>query len=572
MSRSTAPRTGRRNRTRLAALAAATAGLGLTAFGAPAPAFGAGGPSSVTYDTGALDWGVKASFRSYVTGPIGQGSVELTGGATSNADGSFHFGLAGASYDLATHVLSSSFTGGVHFSAHHGALDIALTDLRITTAGTTGTITADTASKESMSSPDVTRRDDVPLATFTVGRDTTNGTSTATTLTEQGAKVFAGFYPAGSAMDPLALLLAQSPTTPSPTATPSATRSPSATASPSATGSPSATTSPSGSTSPSATTSPTATGSPTATTGPSGTRSPSASSTAPATGSPTATATPSTTGSPSTTAAPSSNGELAIVDGALDWSVKESFRKYLTGPLANGKVEFGGGAADWRFGGATGTYNTTTHVVSAGFKGSVRFLGHADRAGAYELDTTLSGFGVRIDGDGAYLTADVKGKGRNGAPDTALSAARIARLDLSKANVAPVNGVVTLSAVPAALTAEGVPAFANYPAGEALDPVTIALVFDRNAKLPPTVPAGTTAGGGANAGTGTGTGTGSGSGAGAGTVGGASLSTTGGASLASTGSDTPVVPLLATAVGLLLLGGSATVLVRRRGARAEARA
>ncbi|MBO1415280.1 HtaA domain-containing protein, partial [Streptomyces sp. FH025] len=216
-----------RNRTRLAALAAATAGLGLTAFGAPALAFAAGGPGSVTYDTGALDWGVKASFRTYLNGPASQGgAIELTGGATTNADGTFHFGLASAKYDLATHALSSSFTGGVHFTAHHGALDVALSDLKVTTSGTTGTLTADTASKESMGATEITRRQDVPLVTFTVGRDTTAGVPTSAKLTEQGAQAFAGFYQAGTDMDPLSLLLKQSPATPSPTATPSGTSSP----------------------------------------------------------------------------------------------------------------------------------------------------------------------------------------------------------------------------------------------------------------------------------------------------------------------------------------------------------
>ncbi len=539
-----------RNRIRLAALAAVTAGLGLTAFGAPALAFGAGAPSSVTYDTGALDWGVKASFRSYVTGPVGQGAVELTGGATTNADGTFHFGLATASYDTGTHVLTSAFTGGVRFTAHHGALDVALSDLKITTAGTTGTLTADTASKEAVGAPDVTRRDDVPLVTFTVGRDTTTGVPTATKLTEQGAKAFAGFYAAGSDMDPLALLLKQSPATPSPTATPTATQSPTAmpTATPTATGSPTATASPTASDTPTATASPTATGSPTATQSPS------------ATSSPTATTSPSATGSPST--APSGNGELAVVNGTLDWQVKESFRKYLQSPVANGKVEFAGGAADYRFGGAKGSYNTKSHALSAGFAGSVRFLGHPVAGGGYQLDTTFSKLGLSIDKDGAFLTADVNAKSMDG-KTTSLSGARIAKLDISKANLAPVNGVVTLNAVPATLTAEGVPAFANYKAGESLDPVTVSLAFDKAAQLPTTAPvtAGS-AGGGTGAGTGTGTG--------AGTVGGASLTTGGGASLggsgvlASTGSSTPVIPLLATASGLLLLGGGATALARHR--------
>ncbi|MFF1907815.1 HtaA domain-containing protein [Kitasatospora sp. NPDC058218] len=546
MSRSTAMPAGRRNRTRLAALAAATAGLGLTAFGAPALAFGAGAPGSVTYDTGALDWGVKSSFRTYVTGPVGQGSVELTGGATTNADGSFHFALASAAYDLTTHSLTSAFTGGVRFTAHHGALDVGLSDLKISTSGTTGTLTADTASKESMGATEVTRRDDVPLVTFTVGRDTTTGVPTAAALTEQGSKAFAGFYQAGTAMDPLALLLKQSPATPSPTATPSASQSPSGTGSPSA----SSSASPSATGSPSASQSPSGTGSPSASQSPGGTGSPSASASPSATGSPSASQSPGATGSPSATARPSGTGELAIVNATLDWSVKESFRKYLT-TMANGKVEFGGGAADYRFGGGSGTYNTATHAVSAGFNGSVRFLGHPE-GGGYQLDTTLAKFGLKIDKDGAYLTADVNAKSRDGKGDTSLSGVRIAKLDLAKADFAPVNGVVTLSGVPATLTAEGVPAFGSYPAGEALDPVTVALAFDRGAQLP--------AGTGAGVGSGTSVGTGSGTG----TVGGASLTTGGGASLASTGADTPVVPLLATAAGLLLLGGSATVVVRRR--------
>ncbi|MEE1827778.1 HtaA domain-containing protein [Streptomyces sp. BE20] len=570
MSRSTAlPSAGRRNRTRLAALAAVTAGLGLAAAGVPALAFGAGAPTTVTYDTGSLDWGVKASFRNYVTGPVGQGAVELTGGATTNADGTFHFGLVSAAYDMSTHALSSSFTGGVRFTAHHGALDVALSDLRITTAGTAGTLTADTASKESMGATEVTRRDDVPLVTFTVARDTTNGVPAAAKLTEQGAKAFAGFYQAGSDMDPLALLLKQSPATPSPTATPTATATPSATQSPTATGSPSATQSPAATQSPTATGSPS--GSPSATQSPSATGSPSASGSPSATGSPSGSPSATATGTPSattTSTTPPAAGQLAVVDGSLDWKVKESFRKYLQSPVANGKVEFGGGAADYRFGGATGSYDTRNHTLSAGFAGSVRFLGHP-AAGGYQLDTTFSKLGLSIGKDGAFLTADVNAKSLDGKTST-LSGARIAKLDLSKASLAPVNGVVTLTGVPATLTAEGVPAFANYPAGEVLDPVTVSLAFDKNAQLPTNPAGGGTTGGTAAGGTGGGTGTGTGTGAGS--VGGASLTTSGGASLggsgvlASTGSSTPVAPLLATAGGLLLAGGGATVLARRRGA------
>ncbi|MBO1419625.1 HtaA domain-containing protein, partial [Streptomyces sp. FH025] len=234
---------------------------------------------------------------------------------------------------------------------------------------------------------------------------------------------------------------------------------------------------------------------------------------------------------------------------------------YLESPMAAGKVEFGGGAADYRFDGATGAYNSTDHSLTAGFNGSVRFLGHPGKDG-WALDTTLSKLGLAIDRDGAFLTADVNGKSPDGRP-TSLSGARIAKLDVPASALKPVNGVVTLTGVPATLTAEGVPVFSNYPAGTALDPVSATLAFDKDAKLPTTSPAGSS---------GTGGGAGSAAGgqdSGSGTTGGPSLTSTGlsgagGGLLASTGADTPVAPLLATAAGLLLAGGGATVLVRNR--------
>src|SRR5262249_44731315 len=65
---------------------------------------------------GALDWGIKASFRSYITGPIAHGAMSATGGASQNADGTFRFPVSGGgSYDSATGALTLSFSGGVHF-------------------------------------------------------------------------------------------------------------------------------------------------------------------------------------------------------------------------------------------------------------------------------------------------------------------------------------------------------------------------------------------------------------------------------------------------------------------------
>ncbi|GAA2119821.1 hypothetical protein GCM10009759_68180 [Kitasatospora saccharophila] len=520
-----------RNRTRLAALAAATAGLGLTAFGLPSLAFGAGAPTTVSYDTGSLDWGVLAKFRSYVTGPIGGGSATATGGATVNQDGSYHFNLASAGYDTTTHRLNATFDGGVRFLAHDGALDVAFSDLRISTEGTTGTLIADTSSKETVGAAAPTVREDVPLATFTVARDTTNGGATAAALTAEGAKAFAGFYPAGTALDPLSIVLKQ---TPAPSPSPSTPAEPSTEPSTEPSVEPSIEPSAAPSTEPS--------------TGPSSSASPSAGP------SPEPSPSPSSSASASTPA----GNELAVVDGRLEWKVQEDFLAYVTGPIAAGKVEFGGGAAGFGFGSGSGSYRTDTHALSADFAGSVRFLGHRGADGQYQLDTALSKLGIRVDASGAYLVADVTAKSLSGGEPVVLTGVRIAELDLSKADFTPVDGVVTLRQVPATLTAEGEPVFGQYKEGKALAPVTAVLSFDRSATLPPTTPSTAPS-------TGTGTGTGAGTDTG-GTTGGATLTTSGadGGELAYTGGGTGTAPILATAAGLLLIGGATTVLARRR--------
>ncbi|MFJ1703596.1 HtaA domain-containing protein [Kitasatospora sp. NPDC088346] len=510
---------GRRSRPPLAALAAAAVGLGLTAVGAPGPAFGAG-PTEVVYDQGGLDWGVKQSFRTYLEGPASDGGkIQTTGGATRNASGALHLGLGSGRYDLATHTLSAAFTGGVHFTAHRGALDITLDDFRLTTTGTTGTLTADTATRETpegSTTPQIVNRQDVALVTFTVGRDTTAGGDTATALTADGAKVFAPFYPVGTVMDPLNLVLkSAAPASPSASAPASDAASPSAGASASTSASAGASASASASVSASAPVSPSASVSP---------------------------------------GTPPAGARLPIVDGALNWGFKESFRSYLAGPAAQGRVEFGSGAADYRFAGGTGEYDTATHGVTAAFAGTVRFLGHPDASGGHQLDLAFARLGLKVDRTGAFLVADVTAKGMDG-KTTTLTAVPVARLDLSKASFTPVKGVVTLADLPATLTEQGAPAFGGfYRAGAALDPVTVVLAFEKGAALPtgaPSTPATTAAPVPAGPGL---------------TLTGATGYSTGGV-LASTGTDTPFVPLLATATGLLLLGGGTTVLLRRRTAR-----
>ena len=86
--------------------------------------------ASQSLQDASVDWGVKSSFRRYITGPVAGGSQELTG-ATSNADGSYHFTAAEGTVeaDGSYHV---KFTGSsVKYTGHHGVLEVTISDLEL---------------------------------------------------------------------------------------------------------------------------------------------------------------------------------------------------------------------------------------------------------------------------------------------------------------------------------------------------------------------------------------------------------------------------------------------------------
>ncbi|MFE7430793.1 HtaA domain-containing protein [Streptomyces sp. NPDC057545] len=147
--------------------------------------------ASRTVQGGRLDWGIKSSFQSYVTGPVAHGSWSLTGGAATVGGSQFRFHSATGSYDPATGAFSAGFSGGVRFVGHRKA-DV---------------------SKE-RGTGRVTSAAQVPLATLGLsGIDMRGGTTplaltnVPATLTTQGAKAFAGYYTAGTPLDPISLFV-----------------------------------------------------------------------------------------------------------------------------------------------------------------------------------------------------------------------------------------------------------------------------------------------------------------------------------------------------------------------------
>ncbi|MFJ4712067.1 HtaA domain-containing protein [Streptomyces sp. NPDC088785] len=492
------------------ALAAATAtvvALGAGALVLPAAAAD-GAPAGIELKNGTLDWGIKQSFRSYVTGAAA-GSIAATDGATQAAgNGPFTFTGGTGTYDTATHGTDTSFKGAVRFSSKAHGFDIRVSDVKVVTSGTTGHIDADV-------SLNGTVQNDIEFATLDLsGVRPGQGAGGAmtfkdipATLTAKGAAAFNGMYKEGTALDAATLTVTAGS---APTASPTPTRTPQPT--------------------------PTATA----------TTTPAPSTTAPA---------PSTT-APTRPAAAS--GEIA--DGNLDWGVKESFRSYITGPVAKGKVELSGGAARngsvYRFGDASGVYDADAKSLDAKFAGGVRFLGH-EEGGAYSLDLRFSDLRVTARGTGGKLVADVSSKDRESGRVTTYDNLTVATLKVGAGALTAKDDVVELDGAAATLTAAGAKAFGGfYQAGAALDPVTAAVSLDADATLP--VGSGGSDGGtsgGTSGGTGT---TGSTTTGGTGTTG----STTGG-SLAATGADVPAGPL-AAAAALVVAAGAGTVFATRR--------
>ncbi len=274
---------------------------------------------------GRLDWGIKSSFLGYITGPIAGGGWALTGGAATVGSG-FRFHSANGSYDPATGAFRAGFSGGVRFTGHQKAdgtyeLDLTISRPAVRISGGSGTLLVDMTSR-AKGSGKLTRSSRVPLASLDLsGIDMRGGGSPVTldnvpaTLTSQGATAFAGYYTAGTPLDPVSLsvdVAAEGPAEPATSEPPGSERSEGK---------------PSGSE-------------------PSGKQRETA-------------------------------GRFRTA--AVDWGVRRTYREYVTGPIAKGKWTLSGGAQDggafFRFPRGTGSYDAPKGTLDADFAGTVRFTG-----------------------------------------------------------------------------------------------------------------------------------------------------------------------------------------------------
>ncbi|MET9893314.1 HtaA domain-containing protein [Streptomyces sp. NPDC006465] len=497
------------NRRRPLALAAAVA----VALGAGALAVTSASAAEAPLKDYELTWGIKQSYRSYVTG-MAAGSFTPADGATQAVgNGAFTFAGGSGTYDSDTHAVRLGFAGSLKIASKLHGFELTLSDVRFDSAA--AEITADVTS-------DGTTQDDVPLADVTVTRTMAD---METKLTKEAATVLGSASYEGAAGDPLTVV--QKPAaTPSPTATDSTSPEPTSSTSTSSSASPTSSSSSSSSASPS-----------------------SSSSSASESASPSASA--SGTGA-------AARGE--IVDGTLGWGVKQSFRTYVVDGAAQGKITATGGATQaagngvFTFTDATGAYDNDADTLSASFEGAVNFKGH-EAKGSYGLDLTLSGLTVELDGGSGELTADVASLG-----DTSEDVV-LADLSADTADLTARDDVITLDDVTAILTEAGAKAFGGfYAEGAALDPVDLSVALSEDAQLPD-----------GDGGSGSGSGSGGSDGSSGTTTGGAGTtgSTTGGVSgaLASTGSQMPAGALGAAAAVTVAAGAGVVFAMRRRRTR-----
>ncbi|MGW7589466.1 HtaA domain-containing protein [Streptomyces rubiginosohelvolus] len=308
--------------------------------------------ASRTVQGGRLDWGIKASFQSYVTGPIANGSWSLTGGAATVGGSQFRFHSATGSYDPDSGAFSSGFSGGVHFTGHKKAdgsneLDLTISRPTIRISGGSGVLHADMVSKE-RGTGKVSSRSQVPLAKLGLGGINMKGGSTPialtnvpTTLTAEGASAFAGYYTEGTPLDPVSLSVdTKGAADPKPSA-PDEKKD---------------------------------------------------------------------EGGKKDKAKKDEEKAGRFEDAAVDWGVRRTFREYVTGSIGQGKWTLADGAEDggalFRFPQGKGTYDAKKETLDAEFSGSIRFTG------AHDLDLKFAAVTVAVTKGEGTLSADVTSEGK----------------------------------------------------------------------------------------------------------------------------------------------------------------
>jgi hypothetical protein len=164
-----------------------------------------------------------------------------------------------------------------------------------------------------------------------------------------------------------------------------------------------------------------------------------------------------------------------VTGGDLSWGVKESFRAYISGTIANGSWEVADGATYetplFGWSDPTGEIDAETGEGLVSFAGSIHFTGHDG-----VLDMTLANPSIELKGDGtARLLLDTKSNDAQGELKLDEQQASIAKIEGVGA-VDPASGEYSFTDAAAILTSDGATAFGDfYASGDEVDPVTLSV-------------------------------------------------------------------------------------------------
>lgn len=206
----------RPSRAAAAGITAALVVAGSLLLGPAGPAVatdgGTGGEmATCTVDSAELRWGVKESFRNYISGSIANGEWTTENGATYETPAfSWANGVGSFASDFSEG--SIAFTGDIHFSGHDGALTLDVSNPEIVFTGPgAAQLVLDMGEADDAGNVEFERvvAAKVDLGGYDAGDGSTLTVEEATVaLTAEGADAFNGGYGdyyAGQELDPLAL-------------------------------------------------------------------------------------------------------------------------------------------------------------------------------------------------------------------------------------------------------------------------------------------------------------------------------------------------------------------------------
>ena len=420
-------------------------------------------------ESGTLSWDIRESFLKYLTG-FAHGSVNVEG-MEKTAAGGFKYTQASGVYNPETKTGQINFAGTAEFTGHNGQLKSTIKNMRLVVVNGKGTLVADvdalTRDGKSVSKTGLAIAE-VDLSGASVKDGVFSAQNAAVALTAEGSNVlFAGQYRgADNAMAPLSFSVKLSEQTAENTVeVPRVSENKSSDNKGSENGSSDNSSSNSS--------------------GNSGANSSGSNGSAGTSGS-------VSNGGSSSNGSVSNNPaqpvcvpvtrtrevqEQGASDGTiksanLGWGVRDSFRNYVRGGIANGSWELNGtsyssDAFNWSNG--TGTFKGGKGSIS--FSGSVRFTGHHGI-----LDTTIANPRLEINGNSGTLYATMNSNDPSGKA-TNYGEVALLKVDLSglqsSADAVSVNGAATT------LTAEGAKAFAGfYDAGKDMAPLSFSAAIN----------------------------------------------------------------------------------------------